>query len=161
MTAPGPEQDPVVAAGRLWAGGLATALVAGLVATAGVTVARGILHVPVFAPDGDGTWGDADTGVYALGAALAALLATGLMHLLILFAPRPERFFDWIMALVTLVGVLAPFANGAGTVAIATAVINLVVGIAIASLTVGVAAASMRNPPPAPGLAEPPPPYPY
>src|SRR5207249_12211135 len=39
-----------VDAGRLWTGGVATALVAALVAVVGVLIARGLLEVPVLAP---------------------------------------------------------------------------------------------------------------
>lgn len=145
-------------AGRLWAGGLAVAAVAALVAIAGVVIARGVFDVPVLAPQGNGTWGDADTGLYAVAGAVGALAATGLMHLLILFTPRPRLFFGWIMALATLVAVLAPFGLDIGAVALATALLNLALGIAIGSLTVGVAIASTTEPPADQGG---PPPYPY
>jgi hypothetical protein len=49
----------------------------------------------------------------AILAAVAALLATGLMHLLLLSTPRPFRFFTWIVSLLTLVAVLAPFLTDA------------------------------------------------
>ena len=155
----GSDLPPDVDAGRLWAGGVAVALVAALIATAGIVIARGVFDVPVLAPKGNGAWGDADTGKYALCAALAALLATGLMHLLILFTPRPRRFFTWIMVLVTLVAVLVPFSIEDRSAAVATALINLVLGIAIGSLTAGVAASATRAAPP---MADPrqPPPYP-
>jgi hypothetical protein len=39
-----------VNAARLWTGGLATALVAALVAVVGVLIARGLFDVPVLAP---------------------------------------------------------------------------------------------------------------
>lgn len=149
---------PGINAGRLWAGGLAVALVAALVALAGIVIARGIFDVPILAPQGNGTWGDADTGMYAAAAAAAALAATGLMHLLVFFTPRPRRFFAWIMTLATLVAVLAPFGIDVGAAALATALVNLALGIAIGSLTVGVAAASTTGPPAGPGD---PPPYPY
>src|SRR5215207_11503888 len=74
--------------GRLWAGGFATALVAALVAVVGILIARGVFEVPVLAPQGQGAWGDADTGWYALFAALAALVSTALLHLLLVFTPR-------------------------------------------------------------------------
>ena len=55
-----------VDAGRLWAGGAATAVVAALIAVVGILLARGVFDVPVLAPKGEGTWGDADTLKYAL-----------------------------------------------------------------------------------------------
>src|SRR3954469_21025483 len=85
-----------VNAGRLWAGGLATAVVAALIAAVGILVGRGLFEVDVLAPKGAGVWGDASTGWYALGAGAAALTATALVHVLLLFAPRPMRFFGWV-----------------------------------------------------------------
>ena len=93
---------PKVDAGRLWMGGLATAAVAALVALTGVLIARGLFDVPLLAPTREGTLGDASTAGLAGLAAAAALLATGLMHLLLLSTPRPGQFFRWIMVLATL-----------------------------------------------------------
>ena len=60
--------DGPVDAGRLWAGGIATAVVAGLMAIVGIVIARGIFHVAVLAPKGSGTWGNANTATYAAAA---------------------------------------------------------------------------------------------
>jgi Family of unknown function (DUF6069) len=142
-----PEAHRTVNAGRLWTGGLATALVAVLVALVGVLIARGLLDVPVLAPTEEGTLGDANTLRLAALAALAALLATGLLHLLLLSTPQPRRFFSWIMALVTVAATLAPFLTDADLdVQVATAVIYLAIGVAIGSLLSGVArsAVSLR-----------------
>ena len=142
-----------IRADRLWAGGLATAVVAALIAVVGILLARGVFDVPVLAPEGEGAWGNASTLNYAIGSAVAALLATGLMHLLLLFTPRPWRFFGWIMALVTVIGVVAPFATDAGTSAkVATAFLNLVIGVAIWSLVVGTAHSAVRRVPPNPNM---------
>jgi hypothetical protein len=73
---PGPSVD----AGRLWTGGLATALVAALVAIVGVLIARGVFEVPVLAPTDEGTLGNSSTFRLAAFVAAAALLATGLDH---------------------------------------------------------------------------------
>ena len=102
-----------VDAGTLWAGGLAAAVVAALIVVVGILLCRGVLDVPVLAPEGEGVWGNADTVTFAVGAAVAALLATGLLHLLLLFTPRPGRFFGWIMGLVTAAAVIAPFTTNA------------------------------------------------
>lgn len=135
----------VVNAGRLWAGGAAAGLVAALIAVLGILVCRGILDIPVLAPQGDGVWGDADTVTYALSAALAALLATGLMQVLLLYTPRPHAFFGWIMSLATLGAALAPFAVTADTDSQwATAAINLVLGAAIGTLVGGSARGATR-----------------
>jgi hypothetical protein len=134
-----------VDAARLWTGGLATALVAALVAVVGVLIARGLFDVPVLAPSGEGALGNANTARLAILAAAAALVATGLMHLLLLSTPRPFRFFTWIVSLLVLVAVLAPFMTSAKLATqVATAAIGLVVGIAIGSLVSGAARSAIR-----------------
>jgi len=147
---PRPER-PQVDAGRLWSGGVATAVVAGLVALVGVLVSRWLFGIPLLAPKQDGAYGDAHTTALVLMAAAAALVATGLAHVLMLGTPRPMTFFGWIIALATVLAVLVPFSTGAPlTAKAATAVVNLVLGFAIGSLISGVAARSVRVPP-APG----------
>jgi hypothetical protein len=134
-----------VNANRLWTGGVATAVVAALVAVVGVLIARGLLDVPVLAPTEEGVLGNANTARLALVAAGAALAATGLMHLLLLFIPRPWQFFTWIMSLVTLAAVLAAFATDAEIATkVATAAIFLAIGVAIGSLVSGVASSAVR-----------------
>ena len=137
---------PKLDAGRLWTGGLATAAVAALVAVAGVLIARGLFDVPVLAPTGEGTLGDASTARLAGLAALAALLATGLLHLLLVSTPRPGRFFGWIIGLATVIAAILPFMTDAElSTQVATAAINLAIGITIGSLLSGVARSAMRR----------------
>ena len=148
---PGPERPrsdrPQVDAGRLWPGGIATAVVAGLVALVGVLVCRWLFGIPLLAPKSDGAYGDAHTTALVLLAAAAALVATGLVHLLILSTPRPLTFFGWIIGLATVLAVLVPFSTTAPlTVKAATAVVDLILGVAIGSLISGVAARSVRLP---------------
>lgn len=139
MTVPS-DAPRTVNAGRLWTGGVATAVVAALVALVGVLIARGLLDVPVLAPTDEGTLGNANTLRLAVLAALAALLATGLLHLLLLSTPQPRRFFSWIMALATVAAALAPFLTDADLdQQVATAAIYLAIGVAIGSLLSGVA----------------------
>jgi hypothetical protein len=134
-----------VNANRLWTGGVATAVVAALVAVVGVLIARGLLDVPVLASTEEGVLGNANTARLAQVAAGAALAATGLMHLLLLFIPRPWQFFTWIMSLVTLAALLAPFATDAEIATkVATAAIFLAIGVAIGSLVSGVASSAVR-----------------
>jgi hypothetical protein len=129
-----------VDAGRLWAGGAAAALVAGLVAFVGVLISRGVFGIPVFGPAESGVVGDSGTVRLAVLAAVAALLATGLMHLLLLTTPRPLAFFGWILGLVTLIVTLMPFLTDAPTAEkVATSAIALAIGITIMSLVSGVA----------------------
>jgi hypothetical protein len=59
-------------------------------------------------------------------AAAAALLATGLMYLLLLTTPRPWRFFMWIISLATLAVAVAPLVTEEDAATrIATAAIHL------------------------------------
>lgn len=129
------DDRPGVDAGRLWAGGIATAVVAALIAVVGLLIARGLFGVAVLAPKGEGIWGNATTSTYAIIAALAALAATGLMHLLCLATPTPGQFFGWIMVLVTLIAVVVPLTLEVElSTKIATGLINLILGLAIASI---------------------------
>lgn len=140
---------PAVAAGRLWAGGVATALVAILVVVVGIVISRGIFDVQVLEPEGEGVWGDASAWWYSGVAAFVALVATALAHLLLLSTPRPMLFFGWIVALATAAAVLAPFAGGAALESkVATGVINLALGVAIGTLLAGVGRSASRRPPP-------------
>ena len=77
--------------GRFWAGAVATAIVAALIALVGILICRWTLKIPILAPAGDGAWGDAHTGEYVLVAALVALVAAGLLYLLVLSTPQPDR----------------------------------------------------------------------
>ena len=146
--------------GALWAGGVATAVVAALIALAGILIARWLFTIPILAPKSDGAWGNASTGMYVLAAAGAALVATAIMHLLLLTTPRPQLFFGWIIALGTLVAVVFPFSTTAPLEQkIATATVNLVLGFAIGTLINGVAARAIRRRRPS-GYQSSPPPYP-
>jgi Family of unknown function (DUF6069) len=148
------QRRPVDAA-RLWTGGLATAVVAALIAVVGVVIARGLFDVPVLAPEREGVLGDSTTVRLAVLAAAAALVATGLMHLLLLSTPRPFRFFTWIVSLLTLLAVLAPFMTDATLATqVATAAIGLVTGMAIGSLVSGAARSAIRLGRPGPRLPE-------
>jgi len=132
--------------GPLWAGGVATAVVAALIALAGVLIARWLFTIPILAPRQDGAWGNVSTGMYVLSAAGAALVATAIMHLLLLTTPRPQVFFGWIIGLATLVAVVYPFSTSAPLEQkAATAVVNLVLGIAIGTLLNGVAGRTVRR----------------
>lgn len=126
---------------------MATALVAALIALVGIVVFRGVFDIAVLAPEEEGAWGDASTMQLTVAAAVAALLATGLVHLLLLSTPRALSFFGWIFGLITVVAAVAPFATGADMDSkLATAAINVVVGVAIISLVSGVArTAIVRN----------------
>lgn len=138
---------------QFWAGVVATAVVAALIALVGILICRWTLSIPILAPAGDGAWGNAHTAEYALLAALIAIIAGGLLYLLVLGTPQPNMFFGWIMGLATLAAVVYPFSTSAPLEQkAATAVVNLVLGIAIMSLLTAVAARAVRRPvPPAGG----------
>jgi hypothetical protein len=131
---------PVVDATRLWTGGLATAAVAALVALVGTLVVRVLFEV---APLGARGFDSAHTGMLCLLAAVAALAATGIAHLLLVSTPGPLAYLGWIIGLSTAAAVVLPLLAGtAWPAAVATAVVHLVIGLAIGSLVVGAAAAA-------------------
>ncbi|MDX6342014.1 MAG: hypothetical protein QOH87_2152 [Trebonia sp.] len=134
---------------QFWAGAVATAVVAALIALVGILICRWTLNIPILAPAGDGAWGNAHTAEYALMAALIAIIAAGLLYLLVLGTPQPNMFFDWITGLATLAAVVYPFSTSAALdQKAATAIVNLVLGIAIISLLSAVAARAIRRPVP-------------
>lgn len=138
---------PRVDGRSLWTGGVATALVAALVAVVGVLVIRGVFGVPIIAPGN--TQGSIDyVGAVwlAVFAAIGGLLATAIAHVLLLVAPRPMTFFGWIVGLVTLAFVVWPFSVSVGLeVRVANAVLYLLIGVAIGSLLVGAANSAVRR----------------
>jgi hypothetical protein len=144
-TPPDGTEEPRINAARLWSAGLATAVVAALIALVGVLVVRAVLQVALYAPSEAGAFGDSDTVLLCVTAAAAALAATGLVHLLLLGTPRPLSYFRWIVGLVTAAVVVLPFLSGAPPAeALAQGVIHLVIGIAIGSLVSGAAASASR-----------------
>jgi hypothetical protein len=81
-----------------------------------------------------------------LAAAGCALVATALMHLLLLSTPYPRVFFGWIIGLATVVAVVFPFSTTAPlSQKFATGVVNLVLGVAIGSLIVEVSRRATRR----------------
>ncbi|WP_223281151.1 DUF6069 family protein [Streptomyces antnestii] len=148
-TVDGPAPPPPrsrVDARKVWSGGVMTALVAALTAVAGMLLVRGVLGIAVFAPEGDGAMGDASTGLLAGGAAVAALVATVLLHLLCLGTPQPWRFFSWIVTLATFVMVLLPFTTSADVATkVGTAAVFAAVGLTIGILLTPVARGAVRG----------------
>jgi len=152
MTVPMPrqDQDPErtrrVDARPLWSGGVATAVVAALIALVGILVCRWLFKVPILSPRREGAWGNASTAGYVLAAAGCALVATALMHLLLLSTPYPRVFFGWIIGLATVVAVVFPFSTTAPlSQKFATGLVNLVLGVAIGSLIVEVSRRATRR----------------
>jgi CDP-diglyceride synthetase len=145
--APPPKRRNPVDAKRLWTGGVATAVVAIGLTIVGFLVIHGLLHLTVLGiwPDG-GLVSTPSVAGYASVAALAALLATAVMHLLLLGVPRPRFFFAWVGVLCTAIWVILPLTVPASTSAKgATAALNLVIGIAITAIVHSMAAYSIRG----------------
>ncbi|MFJ4657705.1 DUF6069 family protein [Nocardia sp. NPDC088792] len=144
---PVPEPLPRIHSGRLWAGGIGTAVVMALLILVAILLVRGVFGIPVLAPEHEGVYGTANTTTYALGAAGITLLATGILHGLLEFMPTPLTFFYWITSLATAAAVILPFTvSAAQDEQIATAVINLVAGVCLMSVLGTVAAGSVRHP---------------
>ena len=131
---------------RLWSAGVATAVVAALVALVGVLIVRTLLRIDVYSPAASGAFGNGTTVVLAVVAALSALVATGLIHLLILSTPRPFAYFSWIVGLVTTAAVVMPFTYGSTlAVALAQAVLHLIIGTVVGSLVSKAASSAIRS----------------
>jgi hypothetical protein len=92
VTEPVAGKRVVIDAPRLWGGGLATAVVAALVAVVGVLICREVLHVKLVEPPLLRIT-DSFPVNYAVTAFVLALAATGLAHLLSVITPRPRVFF--------------------------------------------------------------------
>lgn len=141
-----PPRRGAVDARRLWTGGVATAIVAIGLTIVGFLIIHGLLHLTVL-----GIWPDSGAVStpsvfgYASVAALAALVATAVMHLFLLGVPRPRFFFAWVGALCTAIWVILPLTVPASTATkAATALLNLVIGIAITAIVHSMAAYSSR-----------------
>ena len=138
-----------VEVGRLWVGGLMVAIVVAGVAVVGLMVARGIADVPVLVKK-DRELVNAETWWYAAAAAAGAVVATGLLHVLLLWSPKPYLFFGWIIGLATAAAALLPFTFDAElSPKVATSAINLAIGVCIGSILAGVgrSAAEIRDEP--------------
>lgn len=140
-------QMPQINLGRLWAGGVGTAVVVALVIVVAIMLVRGILKISVLSPEGAGAYGTVSTTSYALAGAAAAIAATGLLNLLLAFMPSPMQFYYWITGLLTALAVLLPFTLVADLDAkIATAVINLIAGLCIITLLGSIGASAIQRP---------------
>ncbi|MFG1769697.1 DUF6069 family protein [Nocardia salmonicida] len=141
------EPEPKVNVGKLWAGGIGTAVVAALLVVVAIMLIRGVLGIAILSPEGAGAYGTVSTTSYAIAAAAAALLATALLMVLLLAMPSPLTFFTWICLLLTAVAVILPFTLAADLDAkIATAAINLVVGLCITTMLSSVGSAAQNTP---------------
>jgi hypothetical protein len=125
--------------GRFWAGAAATAVVAALIGLVAVIILERIFSLTLVPPPDVFATGS-HQAAFAIDGAILALLAAGLLHVLILTTPRPRAFFGWIMALVIVVITALPFAWTTDmTAAALSGLVNLLIGVAIWSLLAGVA----------------------
>lgn len=134
-----------VVATRLWAGGVATALVAAGIAFVGVLIITSIVGVGIQTAGRGGALVDNPSTVIPVAAGIAALAATALLHLLLRTTPRPASFFSAIAVLVTVVLVLQVFL-AAGTIAthLATGILYAGIGAGITWMLSGVSGTSVR-----------------
>ena len=134
---------PSVDAGRFWAGVVATALVTALIGLVGVLIVDQILDIELVVRDlvGTGSTGAA----FVVGGVLASIAAGGLLQLLVMSTPKPRAFFGWIMFLATLTAALLPLTwTDVLESAIASGLVNALIGIAIWSLLLGVLSRTLR-----------------
>lgn len=141
-----PVERRTIDEGRLWTGGVMAAVVAGLMAAVGLLLARGIADVPVLVQR-KGQLVNATLWWYVGAAALGAIIATGLLNVLLLWAPRPYLFFRWILGLIIVIATLVPYTFDAERDAkVATSAINLAIGVCISSILLGVGRSAARLP---------------
>lgn len=132
--------DPV----RLWAGGAATMIVAAGVGFVGVLVIQAIFRVPGLHKVGAEVFA-LDQISLAISAAIAALLATGVLHLLMVSTPRAHTFFAWIMSLFVLGLIVQELIGGGGWLQkILLSALYLVIAVAITSLLTGVGRTAIK-----------------
>lgn len=135
---------------------MAAAVVAALIVVVGVMISNRLLGIRVLTPDGTSAYGSTATTGYAISAAVAALIATLLLYVLMLSTPEPTKFFGWIAGLFTVIITILPFMHSADLIKqVATAAINLVIGIAIFSLLASIGRTAIEEVP------DPEPSYPY
>jgi hypothetical protein len=129
-------RPPTIDPRKIWTGGVATAVVAALVAVVGVLIIQGVFGLAVITPDNvTGSFDYVGAIWLTTFAVLGSLLATALAHVLLLLVPRPMAYFGWIVGLVTLAFTIWPYTvRVGGADQFANAVLYLVIGVAIGSL---------------------------
>ncbi|MFC5136613.1 hypothetical protein ACFPK1_00065 [Actinomycetospora rhizophila] len=137
--------DVEVLGRRLWAGGVATAVVAAGIAIVGVLIISNVFDLGIQTAQRSGALVDNALTIIPVCAVIAALAGTALLHLLLLTTPRPATFFSAIVLLVLVVLVLQVFLAAGGVVDhIATAVLYAAIGLAIISMLSGVSRTAVR-----------------
>jgi hypothetical protein len=127
----------------LWAGSLTTAMVAQLMAAAGMLFCYWLTAAPVLtvAPHGDVF----ATGYLMGSAVVATVVATLLLHLLLLVALEPMLFFRWTCALLTVLAAGGPWLCRAPLESrFLTSLLHLAIGLTVTLLLSRVAAGAVR-----------------
>jgi hypothetical protein len=123
---------------------VATALVAGGVAFVGVMVIHALFRVPGLRRVGGEDY-PFDKLSLAITAAAVALLATGLLHLLMVSTPRAGTFFAWIIGILVVAVIVQELLGGGSWLSkLLFSALYLVIGVAIASLLAGVARTAVK-----------------
>jgi hypothetical protein len=137
--------DVEVVGKRLWAGGVATAVVAAGIAIVGVLILTNVFDLGIQTAERSGALVDNAITIIPVCAAIAALAGTALLHLLLLTTPRPATFFSALVVLALVVLLLQVFlARGSVVDHIATAVLYAAIGLAIISMLSGVSRTAVR-----------------
>lgn len=137
--------DVEVLGRRLWAGGVATAIVAAGIAIVGVLIISNVFDLGIQTAQRSGALVDNAMTIIPVCAVIAALAGTALLHLLLLTTPRPATFFSAIVLLVLVVLLLQVFLADGGVVDhIATAILYAAIGLAIISMLSGVSRTAVR-----------------
>ena len=145
LTRPTTASRPALDATRLWTGGLATAAVSAMIGFVGVLVLRAVA-VQLRFPVAGALNTDRGSVLLCTGAAIAALAATAIAHLLLVSTPRPLAYLGWIIGLATAAATVLPLTFGLPfATASAHGVLNLVIGLTIGSLAMGAAYSASRG----------------
>ncbi|TYB70126.1 hypothetical protein FXF51_03325 [Nonomuraea sp. PA05] len=143
--APASPPPPVIDMRRLWGGGLATALVAALVAWVAVLIARAVFHAELLTPESRGLTRASGTTLYVISAGAGALIATLILLLMVALTPRPLAYFGWIIGLITVACAVLPFTVDAPLLdQLLTGFANLAVGLVILTLLPKVGYSTIR-----------------
>ena len=127
----------------LWTGGVVTAVIVGGLTIVGFLLIEGILRYPLLGDRASAQVAHVTMVGYAVSAAVAALLATAAMHILLVTTHRPQWFFAWLGGIGTAIAVLLPLTQHLPA-ALATATVNLGLGLTIIGLVRHTGAASVR-----------------
>jgi hypothetical protein len=127
----------------LWTGGVVTAIIVGGLTIVGFLLIEGILRYPLLGDRANAQVTQVTMVGYAAGAAVAALLATAAIHVLLVTTHRPQWFFAWVGGIGTAIAVLLPLSQHLPG-PLATATVNLGLGLTILGLVRHTAAASVR-----------------